>query len=693
MIQSKKIGLFVSGLAATLSLIVSTIALAATDATANSKSSNTALAGTKVDNFMLSDQTGMGYELYYYNNNAAIVIVTSAQGDPISDQATIAIKKVQQNFAGKSVLFLMLDSALTSDHSKFTGRLGSAELPVLADELQLVGRSLGVTTTAETFIIDPKTWTVAYHGPIDASFAQKKNKHANLTEALNALLAGKNVPVADAAVKGTPIDFPDRNKTAEFAKIDYATQIAPVLANKCVTCHTQGGLGPFAMNSYDVVKAFSPMIREVLRTKRMPPYHSDNHGAIWSDDMRLSDTQVKSIVNWIEAGSPRGDGKDPLPEAAKPAPKWPLGQPDVVVKIPTFDVPATGIVDYQDRSIPTNLLEGKWLKATAWSGASPTVHHALAGWIPKVDPNGRGFAWNVALGGYGPGGAPNLTPDDTGIYLPPGGSFAYQLHYTPIGKPITDATEVGYYFYKEQPKYILRQASITDFSIEIPAGESRHLETAYLEFPHDAEIFGVQPHCHSRCYATQLRIRYPDGTEKVLLNQPRYYFSWQREYHFKDMLSVPKGTLLIADYIYDNSTANLANPDPKRNVVFGEQTSQEMLFTFARFRYKGETTTERHDEWFNELQANVAFDSLDDNIDGKLTPAEFRNDPLFKPLLKFLPMVDTDHDGALSKSEFMVAIQAMRKMRQAGGTGAAAAPPKDDAGTAAMKQKATGESN
>jgi hypothetical protein len=145
----------------------------------------------------------------------------------------------------------------------------------------------------------------------------------------------------------------------------------------------------------------------------------------------------------------------------------------------------------------------------------------LAGWIPKVDPAGRGFSWNVALGGYGPGGAPNLTPEDTGIYLPPNGSYAYQMHYTAIGKPVTDTTEVGYYFYKEQPKYILRQASITDFSIEIPAGESHHHETAYLEFPRDAEIFGVQPHCHSRCYSTKLRIRYPDGAEKVLLNQPR----------------------------------------------------------------------------------------------------------------------------------------------------------------------------
>lgn len=381
------------------------------------------LAGTKVDNFMLADQTGMGHELYYYVDRPAIVIVTAAQGDSVSAKAMTALNKVRGQFKDKNVLFLMLDSALKSDHSKFEGVPGTADLPVLADELQLVGRSLGVTSTGEAFVIDPKnSWTIAYHGPIDDSFAQKRNKEANLAIALNAVLAGKSVPVTEAAVKGTPIDFPDRKQTAEFAKIDYATQIAPVLADKCVSCHTQGGMGPFAMNSYDVVKGFAPMIRETLRTRRMPPYHSDNHGSIWTDDMRLSDAQLKMVVNWIEAGAPRGTGKDPLPDAAKPAPKWPLGEPDVIVQVPTFQVPATGIVAYQDRSVPTKLTEGKWLRATAWANATPTVHHALAGWIPKEDPNGRGFSWNVALGGYGPGGAPNLTPENTGIYLPPGGS-------------------------------------------------------------------------------------------------------------------------------------------------------------------------------------------------------------------------------------------------------------------------------
>jgi hypothetical protein len=80
---------------------------------------------------------------------------------------------------------------------------------------------------------------------------------------------------------------------------------------------------------------------------------------------------------------------------------------------------------------------------------------------------------------------------------------------------------------------------------------------------------------------------------------------------------------------------------------------------------------------------------LDDDINGKLVPEEFRNDPRFKPMLRFLPMVDADKDGALSKTEFGGALQMMRKMREQ--QRAATDKPKEDAAAAAMRQNATGE--
>lgn len=678
-----KIGLFALGIAGA----VSAIALSATAAPESVK-----LVGTRVDNFMLPDQTGMGYELFYYKKAPAVVILSATLGDDVSAKAIAEIAALKAEYEAKGVLFVALNSSLDDDRDEIIAASDKlAGVPMLDDGLQLVGRSLGVTKTGEAFIVDPKTWRIAYHGPVSDALAEKPVAGGNLRAALDAMIAGKAPSVAEVAVKGKAISFPDRAKAPEWKNISYANDVAPILQAKCVACHTEGGMGPFAMNNYQIVKTMAPMIRESLRTKRMPPFHSDAHWGNWSNDMLLSNDQIKTVVNWVEAGAPRGEGSDPLAEKKYVPPEWPLGQPDVIVEIPAFDVPESGYIDYQERSVDSKLTEGKWLKATAWAGSSPAVHHALAGWIPEVRADGLGFSWNTSLGGYGPGGEANLTPDDTGIYIPPGGSYAYQMHYTSNGKKITDRTKVGYYFYKEPPTKMLRQTSITDFSLEIPAGKARHYETAYVIFPGDAEIFGTQPHCHSRCYSTKLTIKYPDGREEVLLNQPRYDFGWQREYHFEPMLQVPAGSMMIAEYIFDNSTSNPANPDPKINVTFGEQTSEEMLFTFMRFRFKDETVTNRRDDLMKELQTSVVFGAFDDDRNGEVTAAELRNDPRFAPLKGYIGMVDANKNGSLDMKEWTNAMNIMQQMRNRPGAPAAAAPKKD-AGADAMVGQATGQS-
>ena len=678
--RSHKLGLFAIGLAGA----ASAIALSATAAPETVQ-----LAGTRVDNFMLPDQNGVGYELYYYKQSPAVVIVSGALGDDASKTSATELAKLKAEYEAKGVVFMMLNSSLEDSRDEIIAKAKDLGVPMLADELQLVGRSLGVTKTGEAFVVNPKTWTVAYHGPVLESLAGKPTKNASVKAALNSMLDGKAPSVTEVSVKGKTIAFPDRAKAPQWKKISYAKDVAPILQSKCVACHTEGGMGPFPLDGYQTVKTMSPMIREALRTKRMPPFHSDAHWGNWSNDMLLTSAQIKTVVNWIEAGAPRGDGGDPLAETKYTPPEWPLGQPDAIVEIPAFDVPESGYIDYQERSVDAKLTEGKWLKATAWAGSSPAVHHALAGWIPEVRADGKGFSWNTSLGGYGPGGEANLTPDDTGIYIPPGGSYAYQMHYTSNGKKITDKTKVGYYFYKEAPTKMLRQTSVTDFSLEIPAGASRWHETAYLVFPDDAEIFGTQPHCHSRCYSTKLTIRYPDGREEVLLNQPRYDFGWQREYHFSPMLQVPKGSMMIADYVFDNSDQNPSNPDPKHKVTFGEQTSEEMLFTFMRFRFKNETVANRRDDLMKQLQTSVVFGAFDDDRNGELAGEELRNDPRFGALKGYLGMVDKNKNGTLSMEEFQGAMDLMQKMRGNAKLGAAPAA-KTDAGADAMVKNATG---
>ncbi len=655
-----------SGLKA-LFLSASAIALAAC---AGSQDAAIDLVGQKVDNFMLTDQTGLGHELGYYTSASAIVLASYKVGDADSERAAAALSALKAKYADQGVQVMLLASSAEDDRAAIEAATKDLDVPVLDDDLQLVGRSLGVTTATEAFVIKPNDWTIAYHGPIDASFA-KGGADASVAAAVDAVIAGEAVAVAHAGVKGARIAFPDRERAAEFAQISYADDVAPILADKCMACHVEGGMAPFAMANYDVVKGFAPMIREALRTKRMPPYHADQEQSHWEGDMRLSDEQMLTVVNWIEAGSPRGEGEDLLAIQDFTPPEWPYGKPDLILDIPATDVPASGVVDYIDWSIPNpHTEEGKWVKTVAWKPSAPeTLHHALGGWFDQVRADGRGFSWNTAIGGYGPGGEENLTPENTGIYIPPGGSYTFQMHYTTTGKAQTDATQVGIYFHDEEPEKVLRQAQVADFSIEIPAGEARHHETAYLDIPHDMTIFGTQPHAHYRAYSSKLRIQYPDGREEVLLNQPRYDFGWQREYHFDGQLKVPAGSRLIADYIFDNSDGNAWNPDSSKHVTYGEQSWEEMLVTFIRYSWDDETTSSPRDEYQAELTGGLLFGALDDNRDEELQQEEFRNASNLALLKQNFALLDQDKSGGASRAEFAAAQQFLRSRGRGASTG------------------------
>lgn len=428
------------------------------------------------------------------------------------------------------------------------------------------------------------------------------------------------------------------------------------------------------MNSYEVVKGFAPMIREAVRTKRMPPFHADKHGHELKIDMTLTDAQTRTLVNWIEAGAPRGEGEDPLAKAKYVAPEWPYGQPDVVLELPSFPVPASGIVDYQNLVVKNPTKEPRFLQAVAYlPGASKQLHHIVAGW----NSDGRktmGQGWEVDTGGWGPGSEPTTYPADTGNMVGADGEFVFQMHYTPNGKATTDKTKVGLYYKKEPPQNILRQLGIADFSIEIPAGEGLHHERGYVEFPADVMLYRVRPHAHSRGYATRLTLRYPDGREEILHNQPIYDFNWQREYVFKDWLPVPKGSILIADYIFDNSVNNKSNPDPKVDVAFGEQTFEEMLFTYVHYKIVGESLEHPKDDVQREITRSTTFSVLDDDISRKIEPNELRG-KRFEKLKANFAALDKNGDGGLDKAEYFAAQAPRQRAADAAPAATAATPP------------------
>ena len=123
------------------------------------------------------------------------------------------------------------------------------DIPILMDSNQLVGEALGVTRTAEVFVINPKTWQVVYRGPLDdrADYGVQKAGRPRVRQRRPRRRPGRQAgrPAATQASKGCLIDFPERGQGAH-AKISYAKDVAPILEAKCVACHQEGGIGPFA---------------------------------------------------------------------------------------------------------------------------------------------------------------------------------------------------------------------------------------------------------------------------------------------------------------------------------------------------------------------------------------------------------------------------------------------------------------
>jgi hypothetical protein len=430
---------------------------------------------------------------------------------------------------------------------------------------------------------------------------------------------------------------------------------------------------------------FAPMMREAIRTDRMPPWDVDPHVGKFKNDQSLSSDQIKTLVHWIEAGAPRGDGPDRLAEVKHVAPDWPLGKPDLIVDIPKFTVPATGVVDYQYPTTPNPLKEGKWLKAsTAKVSQRQAVHHILSGIIPEGQTRKGMEAWGGSVGGYTVGMESVVQPKGVGSWIPAGGDFAYQMHYTPFGKEVVSAEKIGLYFYKdgEKPDLIMREMPLVNQFIKIPANDGNHKETAYFSFPKDATLYTAVVHAHYRGTYSKLEILSPDGKRETILNVPYYDFNWQRMYEFDKPINIPAGSKVIATYIYDNSKRNPANPDPSKEIVWGDQSFEEMFYTSLRYRWADETV-EKQTNYDQLLNKTRLMGMMDSNLDDKLQKTELRGQ--FAQLAAgpgAFEMADANKDGGIDQGELEKVLQMMQQMRKpkAAADAAPAVAPKSGGG-------------
>lgn len=528
-------------------------------------------AAERVGDFSLLDQLGNHHQISWYDDHSAIAFMAYAAKDAASTAALTRFLDLQEKYAERGIQFFLIDPMGKLNRDEVAAELdaNSAPIAALMDDAQVVSESLGITHTAQALLFDPKTFQLSYRGLVDASFEQ-------------ALLATLNeIPMPDSylGTTGTTINY--LSSADDHAGLSYAEDIAPILADNCATCHRAGGVAPFALDSHTMVQGWSPMIREVLMTKRMPPGQVDPHVGEFSNGRTLSIPETQKLLHWIAAGSKREGNEDPLTELEWPASKWSVaGEPDLVLKVPTQSIPATGVIDYRNIDVATGLQEDRWVRASEFIPGNRTVlHHA----IPNLSGNDRYDSDAIKLNRYVPGAQARIEPPNTGGLLRANSMLSVQLHYTTSGKETTDDSEIGIWFY---PKDVVPQERMSSRMIgnfrndwqDIPP-YAKHFEVSNsFVMPEDSDLYRFHPHMHFRGKDLRMIAQYPDGTVEELINIANYHYAWQLTYDLVEPKFVPAGTTITSIGHFDNSTQNLANPDPSRAVPWGEQSWDEMFF-------------------------------------------------------------------------------------------------------------------
>jgi len=376
--------------------------------------------------------------------------------------------------------------------------------------------------------------------------------------------------------------FPGRAWAGADSPVTFARDVAPILYKHCAECHRPTMFAPMSLMTYEDARPYARSIKQKVAARQMPPWGADPAFGTFKNDPRLTEQEIDTIVAWADNGAPKGDDAD-LPARPQFADGWTIGQPDLVVTMEEeFRIPETGTIPYTYFKVPTGLTEDKWIQAIEIKPeARSHVHHVIA----YTQPAGEAVRPGGALGPTNIGG---VTPNKPGVVFEPGAArllrgnqdIVLQIHYTTNGKAATDRTTVGITFAKQPPTKLVAGGLVVNPRFVIQAYDGNAEVRATHKIAKDTLVTTLTPHMHVRGKDMIYIAHYADGTTETLLSVPKYDFNWQITYELAKPKLLPAGTELEVIAHYDNSANNKFNPDPSKDVRWGDQTWEEMMIGF-----------------------------------------------------------------------------------------------------------------
>lgn len=374
----------------------------------------------------------------------------------------------------------------------------------------------------------------------------------------------------------------------------FSRDVAPIVFEACTPCHRGGGPGPFSLASYAEVRGRATQILQVIRSRFMPPWKVEPAIGRFHGQRPLTDADIAMLDAWVAAGTPEGDPArtprlPPFPDG------WLLGTPDLVVTLPEpFVLQAEPTDVFRIFAIPIPVVARAYVRGIEFHPGNPrVVHHAnirvdrtptsrrldAADPLPGYDglmprtaeyPDGHFLGWT-------PGQVAPLVAPELAWVLEPGSDLVVQLHMQPSGALEQVRPSIGLYFSDRPPSRVPSILRLGSQGIDIPPGESRHVIRDAYTLPVDVDLLAIQPHAHYRAKEIIGTATFPDGRERRVMHIRDWDFRWQHVYRLVEPLPLPKGTRLEMTYTYDNSAANVRNPEvPPVRVRWGQRSKDEM---------------------------------------------------------------------------------------------------------------------
>jgi len=392
--------------------------------------------------------------------------------------------------------------------------------------------------------------------------------------------------------------------------------VEPIFFRKCVACHRNGDAAPFALTSYEDVAKRLSFIQKVIQKNYMPPWRADVHYRDFANNRMLSEEEKNTILTWIEQKAPKGryKEKDNNERNALMNITTLSRKPDLTFKIDSpFVVKGDNLERFIIFKIPFEFENPQNVEAIEfYCNNKKIIHHINYGFYevenPDIDIKGGRNYFNATeedrrtldpfllfsrhmtyYTGWIPGTSYESYPKDFGWALPKRGVLLLTTHY--FATPVDEQSVVGVnIFLKKEP--VKREVKVISFGSG-GVGENEiypklllypnKISTHHLRVKTSADqsVLAVWPHMH---YLGKEFFAYavtPTNDTINLVHIPNWDSRWQELYKLKQLVKVPKGSMVHLDCTYDNTADNPFNPNnpPQPVFSFGDMSSKNEMMT------------------------------------------------------------------------------------------------------------------